>query len=109
MSYIQMSHYARALESTALGDPAELAAERTSQANHGAGLLQMYREQAEQTEQTEQTEQAEQTEQTEPLSRVGYRAMGAPALGDPAELAAERTSQANYGAGLSPVVAEEEI
>ena len=61
------------------------------------------------TEQTEQTEQAEQTEQTEPLSRVGYRAMGAPALGDPAELAAERTSQANYGAGLSPVVAEEKL
>ena len=29
------------------------------------------------------------------------------ALGDPAELAAEHTSQANYGAGLSPVVAEE--
>ena len=50
-----------------------------------------------------------ETEQTEPLSRVGYRAMGAPALGDPAELAAERTSQANYGAGLSPVVAEEEL
>ena len=50
-----MSHYARALESTVLGDPAELAAERTSQANHGAELLQMYREQAEQTEQTEQT------------------------------------------------------
>ena len=38
MSYIQMSHYARALESMALGDPAELAAERTSQANYGAGL-----------------------------------------------------------------------
>ena len=30
-------------------------------------------------------------------------------VGDPAELAAERTSQANYGAGLSPVVAEEEL
>ena len=88
MSYTQMSHYARALESTVLGDPAELAAERTSQANYGAGLLQVYRE---------------------PLSRVGYRAMGAPALGDPAELAAERTSQANYGAGLSPVVAEEKL
>ena len=40
---------------------------------------------------------------------MGYWAMGAPALGDPAELAAERTSQANYGAGLSPVVAEEEL
>ena len=38
MSYTQMSHYARALESTVLGDPAELAAERTSQANYGAGL-----------------------------------------------------------------------
>ena len=46
---------------------------------------------------------------SEPLSRVGYWAMGAPALGDPAELAAERTSQANYGAGLSPVVAGEEL
>ena len=55
MSYIQLSHYARALKSMVLSGPAELAAERTSQANHGAGLLQMYREQAEQTEQTEQT------------------------------------------------------
>ena len=88
MSCTQMSHYARALESMVSSGPAELAAERTSQANHGAGLLQMYRE---------------------PLSRVGYRAMGAPALGDPAELAAERTSQANYGAGLLPVVAEEKL
>ena len=78
-----MSHYARALESIVLSDPADL-----------LGV---------------ETEQTEQTEQTEPLSRVGYRAMGAPALGDPAELAAERTSQANYGAGLSPVVAEEEL
>ena len=72
-----MSHYARALESIVLSDPADL-----------LGV---------------ETEQTEQTEQTEPLSRVGYRAMGAPALGDPAELAAERTSQANYGAGLSQI------
>ena len=49
--------------------------------------------------------------QEEPRSgpHCAEKSVESTALGDPAELAAERTSQANYGAGLSPVVAEEEL